>query len=233
MMTGIESFFSNCDVIHFNSDDEWHKLRGKGIGGSDAGIIMNVSQYCTPYELWEQKCGIVERPFITNEAIEKGNELEPIMFNLFKVFYRNRYEVVDTKSISLVSKKYPFMRANLDGALVEKSTGRKGILEIKSTTIQNGSMLKRWKKDEMPILYFFQCLHYLIVTGFDFVVLYGILDIPWKGDIGEQETRAIIINREDVLEDINLLLKDEKVFWNKVVHKIPPPFLESRNKNLM
>ena len=39
------------------------------------------------------------------------------------------------------------MRANLDGALINKATNKKGILEIKSTTIQNAAMLKQWSKD--------------------------------------------------------------------------------------
>ena len=229
----LNEFFSRCKVIGVEDDDHWHKLRSKGIGGSDAGIIMNVSQYCTPYELWEDKCGIRKRPFVTNEAIEKGNDLEPVMFNLFRVLYKNRYDVIDTKDISLQSLEYPFMRANLDGALVEKSTGRKGILEIKSTTVQNAAMFKKWNQDEMPILYFFQCLHYLITTEFDFVVLYAILDIPWKGNIGVQETRVVIINREDVTEDMKWLLSTEKWFWNLVERRKEPPFLETRNKNLM
>lgn len=232
-MFSYDDFFDNCKVINVEDEIHWHNLRSKGIGGSDAGIIMNVSRFCTPYELYEDKCGIKKRPFVTNEAIEKGNVLEPIMFNQFKVFYQNRYEVINTKDISLQSLEHPFMRANLDGALIEKQTGRKGILEIKSTTIYDSSMFKPWIRDEMPIVYFFQCIHYLITTQFDFVILYAILDIPWKGDIGEQETRIVIINREDVLEDMDLLLNEEKIFWNRVINKIQPPFLESRNKNLM
>ena len=111
------SFFSNCDIDFVKSDEHWHELRSKGIGGSDAGIVMNVSNYKRPYELWEEKTGQVEVPFITNKAIEKGNALEPIMFELFKVLYGDKYEVIDTKGISLSSKQFPFMRANLDGAL--------------------------------------------------------------------------------------------------------------------
>ena len=142
-MLGSKYFFSNCNVDYVKDVDQWHQLRDKGIGGSDAGIVMNVSNYKTPYQLWEEKTGKVERPFITNEAIEKGNALEPIMFNMFKVFYSKEYEVIDTKNISLSSKQFPFLRANLDGALINKQTGQKGVLEIKSTTIQNASMLKK------------------------------------------------------------------------------------------
>lgn len=224
------SFFDNCNVDYVRGQKHWHQLRGLGIGGSDAGIVMNVSNYKTPYQLWEEKTGKVDRPFITNEAIEKGNALEPLMFELFKVYYSKEYEVIDTKNISLSSKQFPFLRANLDGALIDKATGKKGILEIKSTTILNGAMFKYWNNDNVPLTYFFQCLHYMYVTGFDFVVLYAILDIPWAN---KQETRVIKMYREDLEADIEYLIKTELWFWDKVKTKTPPPFLEKRNKNLI
>lgn len=223
------SFFDNCNVDHVKDQSHWHALRGKGLGGSDAGIVMNVSNYKTPYQLWEEKTGAVKKEFITNEAIEKGNALEPLMFEMFKVYYSKEYEVIDTKNISLSSKQFQFLRANLDGALIERETNKKGILEIKSTTIQNAAMFRYWN-DDVPILYFFQCLHYLNVTGFDFVVVYAILDIPWAN---RQETRVIKMYREDLEADIELLVKTELWFWDKVKTNTPPPFLESRNKNLI
>lgn len=229
-MVDYETFFGNCNVDYVKDVDQWHQLRGKGIGGSDAGIVMNVSSYKTPYELWEEKTGKVKREFITNEAIEKGNALEPVMFNLFKTLYSSKYEVIDTKDISLSSKQYPFLRANLDGALINKQTGQKGVLEIKSSTIQNASMLKKWRKDDLPITYYFQVLHYLYVTGFDFAIVYAILDIPWSN---QQETRVVELNKADLEADIELLVKTERWFWNKIKTKTPPPFLEKRNKFLM
>lgn len=229
-MLNLENFFSNCNVDYVKDVDQWHELRGKGIGGSDAGIVMNVSSYKTPYELWEEKTGKVKREFITNDAIEKGNALEPVMYDLFKVLYGNKYEIINTKDISLSSKQYSFLRANLDGALIEKSTNKKGILEIKSSTIQNSGMLKKWNNDDLPITYYFQCLHYLYVTGFDFAIVYAILDIPWAN---KQETRIIEMYKEDLEADIEYLIKTELWFWDKVKTNTPPPFLEKRNKNLI
>lgn len=222
------SFFDNCNVDYVKDQNHWHQLRGLGIGGSDAGIVMNVSNYKTPYQLWEEKTGKVEKQFITNEAIEKGNVLEPLMFEMFKTFYSKEYEVIDTKNISLSSQQFPFLRANLDGALIERDTNKKGILEIKSTTIQNAAMFRHWNND-VPILYFFQCLHYLNVTGFDFVVVYAILDIPWAN---KQETRVIKMYREDLEADIELLIKTELWFWERIKTNTPPPFLENRNLEL-
>ena len=134
--TNYEKFFPNCNIDYVKDENHWHSLRGKGIGGSDAGIVMNVSNYKTPYELWEEKTGAKKPVFQTSEAIEKGNALEPILIELFGVLYKTKFELIDTKDISLSNKKYPFLRANLDGAMLEKETKEKWGLEIKSTTIQ-------------------------------------------------------------------------------------------------
>lgn len=135
--TNYEEFFPNCNIDYVKDEKHWHQLRGKGIGGSDAGIAMNVNNYKTPYELWEEKTGVKKPVFQTSEAIEKGNALEPILIELFGVLYKNKFELIDTKDISLSNKKYPFLRANLDGAMIEIATKEKWGLEIKSTTIDS------------------------------------------------------------------------------------------------
>lgn len=231
--TNYEEFFPNCNVDYVKDKKHWHNLREKGIGGSDAGIVMNVSNYKTPYQLWEEKTGLKQAEFITNEAIEKGNALEPVLIELFGVLYKNKFDLIDTKDISLSNKKYPFLRANLDGAMIEKETGEKWILEIKSTTIQNSSMFNQWKDNNMPITYYFQILHYMIVTGIRHCVLYAILDIPWANDgAGRQETRVIYAHYDDLVLDAKYLLKTELWYWNLIQNQTPPPFLENRNKEL-
>lgn len=231
--TNYEEFFPNCNVDYVKDKKHWHQLRGKGIGGSDAGIAMNVNNYKTPYELWEEKTGVKKPVFQTSEAIEKGNALEPILIELFGVLYKNKFELIDTKDISLSNKKYPFLRANLDGAMIEIATKEKWGLEIKSTTIQNGAMLKEWANDHIPITYYFQVLHYMITTGLRHFVLYAILDIPWaNGGAGRQETRVVYLHYDDLVLDAKYLFKTELWYWNLIETQTPPPFLENRNKEL-
>ena len=194
---------------------------------------MNVNNYKTPYELWEEKTGVKKPVFQTSEAIEKGNALEPILIELFGVLYKNKFELIDTKDISLSNKKYPFLRANLDGAMIEIATKEKWGLEIKSTTIQNGAMLKEWANDHIPITYYFQVLHYMITTGLRHFVLYAILDIPWANNgAGKQETRVVYLHYDDLVLDAKYLFKTELWYWNLIETQTPPPFLENRNKEL-
>ena len=54
----------------------WEEWRLKGLGSSDAPIVMGVSAWMTRFGLWELKTGRA-RPQQTNWAMERGNQLEP------------------------------------------------------------------------------------------------------------------------------------------------------------
>jgi len=222
------NLFGNCQITNIKDNQHWHTLRSKGIGGSDVATILNISKYKTPHQLYLEKTGQVKPEQVDNEAIRKGNRLEAPMLEMFKQLYIDKYDVIDTKDISLASKKYPYMRANLDGALVEKATGRIGIYEGKTTTIHHMNMLGDWKNDTLPNQYYCQCLHYLNVTGFDFVVVFALLDFPWKSDLGQQETRVVLINRDDVVQDLEHIEKKEIEFWDMVCNKKEPIFLSKK-----
>ena len=209
-------------VVAFKSDTEWHELRGKGIGGSDASIVLNVNQYKTAYELWEEKTGTKERVFITNDAIEKGNRCEDPMLQLFGALHPE-YEIIDTKNITLISKYWEPARANLDGVLVD-SNGVYGIYEGKTATIQNMGIIENWK-DKVPDSYFYQVLHYLAVTQYDYAIIYALLDFPFWN---KQELRTYEFYRNDYLQEINFLVSEEVNFWNNyVVPKVEPPIIRN------
>ncbi len=51
-----------AEVLAKNSEmsrDEWLIERRKGIGGSDASIILGLNKWKTPFELWLDKTGQV------------------------------------------------------------------------------------------------------------------------------------------------------------------------------
>ena len=53
----------------------WEEMRKGMIGASDAPIIMGVSPYTSPHQLWEQKVGLAPSPF-QNYAMKCGHDLE-------------------------------------------------------------------------------------------------------------------------------------------------------------
>lgn len=66
------------------SRSEWLQERAKGIGGSDAGIILGVNKFRTPFELWLEKTGQVEPQETDNEAIYWGNQMENVVAKEFE-----------------------------------------------------------------------------------------------------------------------------------------------------
>lgn len=58
----------------------WLAERKKGIGSSEAGTIMGVNKFDTPYRLWRRKREI-DPPVQTNEAMELGHHLEFLLIS--------------------------------------------------------------------------------------------------------------------------------------------------------
>ena len=57
--------------------------RSKGIGGSDVGIILGLSTFKTPYQLYLEKIGKGPEDDKMSPAQEWGHRLEPIIRNKF------------------------------------------------------------------------------------------------------------------------------------------------------
>lgn len=97
-------------VINFTQGtDEWLEWRKNGVGGSDIPIIMEVSPYKTPYELWEEKCGFTENK-VDNMAIQHGKKYEPIARS-----WTNQNQNLHLVPICVEDKENPFFKASLDG----------------------------------------------------------------------------------------------------------------------
>ena len=114
------------------------------------------------------------------------------------------------------------MHASLDGELLD-STGRHGILEIKTTNILQGSQWEKWR-DKIPDNYFCQVLHYLAVTEYDFAVLKAQIK-SGQGERMRIETRHYFIERKEVEEDIECLVESERKFWNCVITGTRPDLI--------
>lgn len=178
--------------------EEWLAWRKKGLGSSDAPIIMGVSPWKTPYELWLEKTGRAGEQ-VTNWAMERGNKLEPRARALF--------EVENDKSFpakNVVHSEYDFLRASLDGWCEE--TGE--ILEIKCPGVDDHI---KAKQGILPEKYYPQVQHQLMVTGAKRAYYYS---------FDGKEGATVIV--EPDLKYINALLLAEKNFWVHVAEDVPP-----------
>lgn len=201
--------------------DEWLQERKKGIGGSDAAVILGLNPYKNNIKLWEEKTGKTQAEDISNRPYVKyGTQAEDLLRELFKLDFP-QYEVTHEENTIIKHPQYPFLFASLDGQLVDKETGELGILEIKTTNILQSMQKEKWK-EKVPDNYFCQVLHYLNVTGYSFAILKAQLKYDYDGEI-RLETKHYKILRSEFEEDIKYLEREEIKFWEFVSKdKIPP-----------
>lgn len=210
-------------MIVLRNREEWLKNRMNGIGGSEASAIIGMNPYMSNIELWQIKTGqLVPEDISEKPYVKYGTEAEPLMRQLFALDYP-QYEVGYVENNSYFNDKYPFALASLDGTLIEKETGRKGILEIKTTNILQSMQKEKWDH-RIPDNYYIQVLHYLMVTEFDFVVLKAQLKSSFNDDVYLQ-TRHYKIERAEVEEDIKYLEASERKFWKQVQERKRPALL--------
>ena len=213
------------------TEEEWHKARLNGIGGSEAAAILGLSPWCSNQELWRRKTGRSKAPDISNvEAVRYGHAAEGLIRGLFAIDYADTYKVEYGGRFDLVrNEEHPFILSTLDGRLTELSTGRKGVLEIKTTSIVRSMQKEKWWKDGKPCIpdqYYCQCLWQIIASGFDFAVLHAQLRYEYKDDV-RFERRTYRFDREDKAEDIAYIQSEGVKFWEEYVlkDKAPPLIL--------
>lgn len=193
---------------------EWLKERLNGIGASEAAAIVNCSPYMSNTDLWELKTGrrtavdISEKPYV-----RYGNIAEFYLRGLFALDYP-QYEVTYDEFKMIRNPDYPFIFATLDGELIEKTSKREGVLEIKTTEIMQSTQWDKWNGG-IPDNYYIQVLHQLLATGYDFVILKA--QIKWRKDNEiNLTTRHYQIERSLAEDDLDYLLREEIKFWEHV-----------------
>lgn len=205
----------------FSDRESWLQGRSRGIGASSSAAAVGLSKWQTNVELWEILTGKREsKPLIGNPAVEFGVRAEPVIRELFKLKHPE-YKVEYHQFDILSQDTNPFIRATLDAELIADTPRRfgaeKGILEIKSATLKTKQQWEEWN-GRMPQHYYIQCLHQLLATGWDYVILFALL----MGN-NDWTIREFEIYRDDVEDDLVWLLEEEKKFWGYVERNEEPP----------
>jgi putative phage-type endonuclease len=201
----------------------WLAERQKGIGGSDASCILGLNPYRTNVQLWEEKTGrTIAEDISEKPCVKYGTQAEQHLRELFKLDYP-QFDVGYEEFKIYKNAEYPFIIATLDANLIERETGKKGILEVKTTEILRSMQREKWN-EKMPDNYYIQCLHQLLATDWEFNILKAQLKSEWQGDI-RLTTKHYRINRDEVLEDIEILKQAEIKFWFYVVTDTKPPLI--------
>jgi putative phage-type endonuclease len=200
--------------VQQNTSD-WRVWRDKGLGASDAPIVMGDSPWTTRFQLWGQKTGLLPRqPFNAYQlkAMERGHELEPRARVLVEEGLSLNYPAT-----SFEHKNYPFLRASLDGY----NEATNSCLEIKCPGKKDHEEAVR---GEVPGKYKSQVQMQLLVSGCDYSWY-----VSWAGP----GTKLIV---HKVLPDIDYhvsLLVHMKEFWKMITDKTPPAFTNGEQENLI
>jgi putative phage-type endonuclease len=178
--------------------------RTLGIGGSDMPIILGLSTYKTPYELYLEKTGQAKSSQEMTEGQYIGHLLEPIIRNEFCKRNNVAMETPDT----IVHPTYTFLRANIDGFIKEWNA----VFEAKCANEFKG---KEWGEDgtdSIPLPYLVQVAHYCIVTNAQEAYI-----MVFLGELKFKQYRYV--------RDLQLecrIIEEAQKFWNSVQNNIPP-----------
>lgn len=169
-------------------EDSVIKDRDKYIGGSDIGIIMDISPFKTRFDLLLEKAGLKENTFVGNEYTEYGDKLEPKIRDFINetLYQKNPFK----PNCKIVGK----FRGNCDG---ENHTS---ILEIK-TTSQIHQDVNEYK------LYLVQLLKYMEIyeKGKGVLAIYNRPE-DFKEEFDNKRLQIFVIdidNYKDLLKEIN------------------------------
>ncbi len=180
---------------------EWHEFRRQKIGASDAPIIMEVSPWKTPYQLWLEKTTGTLSPIAPQQR--RGLELEEMARCAFE---KQTGRVMFPKVV--LHPSFDWMMASLDGIDIDGTS----IVEIKCPGQVDHEIAKAGK---VPEKYFPQLQHQLAVTGLDMVSY-----LSFDGNEGV----IIEIGRDEHF--IAKMIDLEKEFWKCVTTLTAPPLQE-------
>lgn len=180
--------------------------RALGIGGSEAAAAIGVHQSITPLDLYRFKIYREKLPMATDEfGLWLGHQLEPVVAAAWS--RKTGSELEESKS-NLQHDDHPFIRGFIDRKVAGKNEG----VELKAWSPFSRSLWGEPGSDDVPISVLVQCVHYMIVTGWD----------CWHvGVLLGTEFRDYVIERDAGV--IDMVLEKEIAFWQHVVDEVPPP----------
>lgn len=200
-----------CNDISVLEKEAWLALRrsvndGFTIGGSEAAIVMGVSPWQTPLDLYKtlRKEPVAFERVMDEDRLAKGHKYE---HEIAEKFCRlTGYTLIEDVRM-FQHPACPWMIADFD-ALVQTPDGIFG-LEIKWTEASNFSMIKEIKEGHPPIYYEYQCRQYMAVSHLPgWYLAVGTV----QGNVADSITdvQYCRIDRDEAIEDD--LIERERTF---------------------
>ena len=185
-------------------------LRKTVITATDCPAILGSSPWSTAYKCWQKKLCLIDEEK-SNEAMERGKNLEPIIRDRFIQKYG-----INMTPIVVQSSEYDFLGASLDGL---SDCGRY-LLEIKTG---GNTLYKQALEGTIPQYYMDQMQHQLLVTGAE-ICFYKV------GHEDEEKEHVIEVYRDIGFKD--RFLPKAREFLKCVAMNDPPTLQDSDYKNM-
>lgn len=191
------------NAIKYKDRAEWLEARRKGIGGSDASAIMGQNQWSSPLSVYMDKRGMAPKKEPT-EAMIQGTDCEEVVARRFE---RETGIKLRRCNVIIQHPDYPWMLASIDRDVVGHSAG----FEAKTTSPYSKT---DFADGEVPANYFWQCQHYMAVTGaqewYLAVMVFSTGFYPFR-----------IVRDENAIAQ---LIEAERIFWHDHVLAGVPPY---------
>lgn len=195
------------------------RTRPFGLGGTDIGVILGLSPYKTPLELWSELVS-QEQP-VSRDLIHLrfGQHAESFIVSEYE---RASSLFTVSHPDTLFHKKHGFMFGHVDRfvldtpdtpAMVDGTITASRFLECKTSSAFSKNDWGEPGTDQVPPLYLVQCAWYMAITecqSADLAVL-----------IGNSDFRVYTIERDLELE--GLILSHAQHFWHEHVIAQTPP----------
>jgi len=197
------------------------EVRSKEVGGSEASIIMGMSHWKTPLELWQEKRGLVE-PEPQTIPMAVGHVMEPLVADLYKEHLGEEIGLIEPDKFT--HEDYEWMIGHLDRVVIKPKDFKYG-LECKTANPFNVRDWGEQGTDEVPKPYYVQVMHYMGVTNlpyFDIAVL-----------IGNNDFRIYRVYKNDQIIDAIIDKELEFMEWVNTGTEPPIDAAESTRKYLL
>ena len=188
----------------YETRDEWLQARRLGIGGSDIGALLGLSQFKSPLQVFYEKTeGSTQE---VNEAMEIGSAIEPWICEQWRRSLPGIPTPVLTDLVMIQSNTFPFLIHSPDAIWLDPD-----FLPLAGVEIKNIRSDANW--DPLPEFYMAQVQHGLLCSGLDRWIVVALV-------AGQKLiTREIEPDKEF---QGRIALEAEKFWSDHVLKNVPP-----------
>lgn len=186
--------------------------RNEGLGASDAPVVLGLSPWRSPLELFLEKTGHAGA-FEETLPVQVGRALEPVLIGLF--MQKTGLIVTDAQR-QFVDEANPWRWVTADGIANDGC-----LVEAKCISWTGGEWGEEGT-DQIPLPYVFQVQHGLACTGFAKAYVPVLFEA--------KRFALYIVERDEAI--IAEMTTRERAFWQRVLDNDPPPAISTNDCKL-